>query len=177
MSARIPAGTRVAVRVWIIGNTKASVLPVPVCAVATRFFPANAGSMDAAWMAVGVSKPFRARLVLRSGERGSSENVVISCKLSGRKSANRLPVREKASRSNFLLSYMIAGPIVRRYQCFPNGATCEGQRLSGPDRPGRAKATANRQREAWDADGLPFAIRFCGLPRMYAHRRTPACLP
>src|SRR5215470_3997838 len=59
------------------GRTKASVLPVPVCAVATRFCPASAGSMAIDWIGVGTVNPCRARLLFNSGDRESSEKVFI----------------------------------------------------------------------------------------------------
>src|ERR1035438_9472738 len=78
ITLRMPACGGSFPRRWIKGNTNASVLPVPVCAVATRSFPASAGSM--AWACTGVNsvKPCFARLFFSKAERGSSENVFMN---------------------------------------------------------------------------------------------------
>src|SRR5580698_9066379 len=62
-----------------MGRTNASVLPVPVCAVATKSRPAIAGSMACAWTGVGSIKPCLARLLLRGADKGSSEKLFICC--------------------------------------------------------------------------------------------------
>src|SRR5271165_604053 len=59
------------------GSTKASVLPVPVCAVARTSRPARAGGIACAWTAVGCTNPWRVRLLFRAIERGSSEKSFI----------------------------------------------------------------------------------------------------
>ena len=61
----------------MMGRTNASVLPVPVCAVATTSRPASAGSMACAWTGVGSTKPCFARLLFRRAERGNSEKLFI----------------------------------------------------------------------------------------------------
>src|SRR5690348_6905512 len=62
---------------WTIGIRKASVFPVPVCAVATTSAPVNAGGIDLAWTGVGSTKRLRARFWCRQGVSVSSENVFI----------------------------------------------------------------------------------------------------
>ena len=81
-SSRVGLSTRAHAPFWCAsrsmrGSTKASVLPVPVWAVATTSRPANAGSI--AWACTGVIsvKPFFEILLLRGAERESSENFVI----------------------------------------------------------------------------------------------------
>src|ERR1700680_3422993 len=59
------------------GRTKASVLPVPVCAVATISWPASAGEIVLVWTAVGCTKLCRARLACKTGDKEISENVCI----------------------------------------------------------------------------------------------------
>src|SRR5260370_6875553 len=59
------------------GRTKARVLPVPVCAVATTSWPASAGEIVCDCTAVGCTKALRARLVCNSGDNESSEKVFI----------------------------------------------------------------------------------------------------
>src|SRR5580704_18750053 len=75
----------------IIGRTNASVLPVPVCAVATTSRPASAGSIDWAWTAVGSVKPFLNRLLFTRAEIENSEKLFIVCLR--RRIDNRLPVK------------------------------------------------------------------------------------
>src|SRR5580704_18020417 len=75
----------------IIGRTNASVLPVPVCAVATTSRPASAGSIDWAWTAVGSVKPFLNRLLFTRAEIENSEKLFIFCLR--RRIDNRLPVK------------------------------------------------------------------------------------
>src|SRR5208282_1739703 len=59
------------------GRTNASVLPVPVCAVATTSRPSSAGGIDSDCTGVGVTKPFCARFVCRTADTGNSEKVFI----------------------------------------------------------------------------------------------------
>src|SRR5215510_5462574 len=61
----------------ISGRTNASVLPVPVCAVATTSRPASAGSMVCACTGVGVVKLCFARLLCRRAESGKSLKLFI----------------------------------------------------------------------------------------------------
>ena len=77
ITLRMPGGRGCFSSMWIRGRTNASVLPVPVCAVTTRSFPASAGSMAWACTGVGSVKPCFARLLFRRAERGSSEKVFI----------------------------------------------------------------------------------------------------
>src|ERR1700733_1807383 len=75
----------------MIGRTNASVLPVPVCAVATTSRPASAGSIDWAWTAVGSVKPFLNRLLFTRAEIENSEKLFIV--YVRRRIDNRLPVK------------------------------------------------------------------------------------
>src|ERR1035437_8466677 len=59
------------------GSTKASVLPVPVCAVATTSRPSRAGGIDSDCTGVGVTKLFCARLVCKTADTGNSKKVLI----------------------------------------------------------------------------------------------------
>src|SRR5271163_3581507 len=59
------------------GSTKASVLPVPVCAVATTSRPSSAGGIDSDCTGVGVTKLFWARFASKTADTGNSENVFI----------------------------------------------------------------------------------------------------
>src|SRR5580692_943517 len=59
------------------GRTKARVLPVPVCAVATISWPASAGEIVLDCTAVGCTKLCRARLACKTGDNEISENVFI----------------------------------------------------------------------------------------------------
>src|SRR5215831_408922 len=77
ITARTPGRRGSVERIWIRGSANASVLPVPVWAVATRSRPAMAGSNVMLWIGVGSVKPFRARFFLSTSERGNSENFII----------------------------------------------------------------------------------------------------
>src|SRR5580692_5253138 len=59
------------------GSTKASVLPVPVCAVATTSRPSSAGGIDSDCTGVGVTKLFWARFACKTADTGNSEKVFI----------------------------------------------------------------------------------------------------
>src|SRR3984957_13677661 len=59
------------------GSTKASVLPVPVCAVATTSRPSSAGGIDSDCTGVGVTKLFWARLACKTADTLNSEKVFI----------------------------------------------------------------------------------------------------
>ena len=82
-----------------IGRTKASVLPVPVWAVATTSWPASAGGMACDWTGVGSTKLFLTRLLFKIGDRESSLNVFIQ--VWREESASQLPEGEKGLRINF----------------------------------------------------------------------------
>src|SRR5580693_617515 len=91
MRARTPEREVSFSRRLIMGRTKARVLPVPVCAVATTSRPASAGSIDWACTAVGSVKPFLNRLLFTRAERVNSEKLFIFCLR--RRIDNRLPVK------------------------------------------------------------------------------------
>src|SRR5271166_3405602 len=59
------------------GSRKASVLPVPVCAVATTSRPSSAGGIASDCTGVGVTKLFCARFVCKTADTGNSEKVFI----------------------------------------------------------------------------------------------------
>src|SRR5580698_3365355 len=59
------------------GSTKASVLPVPVCAVATTSRPSSAGGIDSDCTGVGVTKLFCARFACKTADTANSEKVFI----------------------------------------------------------------------------------------------------
>ena len=64
ISARVENGRarrRLATRCWIIGSAKAAVLPVPVCAMPSRSWPASRCGMAPAWIGEGVVKFCAAR--------------------------------------------------------------------------------------------------------------------
>src|SRR5579859_3428478 len=82
-----------------MGRTKASVLPVPVCAVATTSWPASAGGIACDWTGVGSTKLCLRRLLFKIGERESSVNVFIQ--IWREESASRLPEGEKGLQINF----------------------------------------------------------------------------
>src|SRR5579864_2959349 len=77
MRARTPeCGGCFAIR-WMMGRTNASVLPVPVCAVATTSRPASAGPMAKAWTGVGSVKPCLTRLLFNGAESENSQKLFI----------------------------------------------------------------------------------------------------
>src|SRR5580700_2895088 len=90
MTARTPERAGSLASRWMMGRTNASVLPVPVCAVATTSRPASAGSMAWDWTGVGSLKPFFNRLLCRRAERGNSEKLFIF-EFCGGESTSRLP--------------------------------------------------------------------------------------
>ena len=80
INARMPCAAARLARRWIKGSTNASVLPVPVCAVATRSVPASAGSMAWACTGVGSVKPCLFEIALqesREGEFRESFHLVL----------------------------------------------------------------------------------------------------
>lgn len=60
----------------MIGIRKASVLPVPVCAVASTSLPSSAGGIADAWTGVGVVKCECASFCWSPADRGMSLNCV-----------------------------------------------------------------------------------------------------
>src|SRR5277367_3797964 len=66
-----------AARDSITGIENASVLPVPVCAVATTSRPSISGGIACAWTGVGVTNSFLARLFRNAEQRLSSEKSFI----------------------------------------------------------------------------------------------------
>ena len=63
-----------------IGIRKPSVLPVPVCAVASTSRPSRAGGMQPACTGVGVSNLLALSRAMRAGERENCENCVVKIK-------------------------------------------------------------------------------------------------
>src|ERR1700735_2492446 len=91
----------------MMGRTNASVLPVPVCAVATKSRPASAGSMASSWMGVGWTKPCLDRLLLSRADRGNSEKLFI-CNFAEGETTSRLPVRAEGDSDQLPVSLSIA---------------------------------------------------------------------
>jgi len=56
-----------------IGNTYASVLPLPVSATATKDLRFNKSGIARAWISVALDRPCSARLFLRDGRSEKSE--------------------------------------------------------------------------------------------------------
>ena len=85
---------------WRMGSTNASVLPVPVCAVATKSRPSSAGSMASSWMGVGWTKPCLDRLLFRRADKGKSEKLFM-CNLRREKRQADYRSGERGIRINF----------------------------------------------------------------------------
>jgi len=63
-----------------MGIKKPSVLPVPVCAVASTSRPSRAGGMQPACTGVGVTNLLASSRAIKAGERENSENCVVKIK-------------------------------------------------------------------------------------------------
>src|SRR5271155_1000084 len=86
------------------GRTNASVLPVPVCAVATTSRPSSAGGIDSDCTGVGVTKPFCARFVCRTADTGNSEKVFIQS-FGGKNQRALQEVHQRGKEADLLSNY------------------------------------------------------------------------
>src|SRR5437868_11742823 len=95
MRAHTPVGRSPRVRSSKIGRRNASVLPVPVWAVATTSRPSRAGGIACACTGVGTANPCLVKLLCSTEHRGNSENLFIQSLLGEKKSANQLTLSKR----------------------------------------------------------------------------------
>src|SRR5262249_22533835 len=105
-SAAMPVVGCVASR-SMTGTRKASVLPVPVCAVAMTSLPAKACGMAAACTGVGIENPAALSRSFREGVTESSEKlfILLSCRRDRAIPTQKMQVSAAISNAGLFLDY------------------------------------------------------------------------